>query len=69
MASFFGTALIIFTVFGVSFLLINLCHLVKGEEFRGTCASASPAVTNEIGVCTMCGAKPGETCANPEPEK
>lgn len=34
---------------------------IKGAEFRGTCASKNPMLTNEIGECNVCGKVPG-TC-------
>ncbi len=61
---FWYVLLVIFIVFGVSFALINIRHIVIGEEFRGTCASDNPMLKNEIGECTVCGAKPGEACEN-----
>lgn len=36
--------------------------LVKGGEFRGTCATNNPMLKNDIGECKVCGAKPGEEC-------
>ena len=36
--------------------------LVKGGEFRGTCATNNPMLTNEIGECSVCGATPEEEC-------
>ena len=65
---FLYVLLIIFIVFGVSFLLINIRHLIVGEEFRGTCASANPKFQTDSGECSFCGSKPGETCKN-EDEK
>ncbi|NJB85633.1 hypothetical protein GGR26_001378 [Lewinella marina] len=58
--------LIIFGVFALSFLLINIRHLVTGEEFRGTCASNNPMLTNQIGKCEVCGKAPEEDCKMPE---
>ena len=60
------TTLIIFGVFGVSFLLINLRHVVTGNEFRGTCSTNNPMLKNEIGECTVCGKRPDEECKMPE---
>lgn len=60
------TMLIIFGVFGISFLLINIRHLVTGNEFRGTCATNNPMLKSEIGECTVCGRKPDEECKMPE---
>ncbi|MEZ4884046.1 MAG: hypothetical protein R3E32_04830 [Chitinophagales bacterium] len=36
--------------------------LVKGGEFRGTCATNNPMLKNQIGECTVCGKKPDEEC-------
>ena len=59
----FGKMLvIIFGFFGVGFIMINLRHIIKGEEFRGTCASSNPALKDDDGGCSMCGAKPNEVC-------
>ncbi len=57
--------LLIFVVFGVSFVLINLRQVVTGQEFRGTCSSNNPMLKNEIGECTVCGKKPEEECKMP----
>ena len=46
---------VIFLVFGVSFLLINLRQVVTGNEFRGTCASNNPMLKNKVGDCEVCG--------------
>ncbi|WP_236975919.1 hypothetical protein [Membranihabitans maritimus] len=69
MSDFLQTLLIVFTIFGVSFLLINIRHIVKGEEFRGTCANNNPMLQSKVGECTVCGKKPGEECADPELSK
>ncbi len=53
---------IVFGVFGISFLLINVRHVFTGQEFRGTCASNNPMLKNEIGECSVCGSKPDEAC-------
>ncbi len=58
---------VIFVVFGLSFLLINIRHLVTGQTFRGTCATNNPMLKDEIGECSICGRKPGEECQMPEP--
>lgn len=55
----FYTVLII----GLAFAGIALrILLVKGGEFRGTCATNNPMLKNDIGECTVCGAKPQEAC-------
>ena len=60
---------IVFVVFGVSFAMINIRHLVTGNEFRGTCATNNPMLKNQIGDCTVCGKSPTEECKMPELEK
>ena len=60
---------VMFVAFGLSFLLINIRHIVKGEAFRGGCASNNPMVKNNFGECTTCGAKVGDACAMPESGK
>lgn len=66
MSEFATLFLIIFAVFGASFLLINIRHLVTGNEFRGTCASNNPMLTNKVGKCDVCGKMPEEECKMPE---
>lgn len=66
MSTFFTMLLVIFTVFGLSFLMINIRQLVVGKEFRGTCATNNPMLKNQIGDCTVCGKKPEEECKMPE---
>lgn len=60
--------LIIFTVFGMSFVMINIRYIVTGNEFRGTCATNNPMLKNEIGECTVCGKTPEQDCQLPEAE-
>lgn len=60
---------IIFVVFGLSFLMINLRQVVTGQEFRGTCATNNPMLKDQIGDCTVCGKKSGEDCKMPEVDK
>ena len=57
---------VIFVVFGVCFILINLRHVVTGNEFRGTCASNNPMLKNKVGNCDVCGKNPEEDCKMPE---
>lgn len=59
---------IIFAAFGISFILINIRHLLTGNEFRGTCATNNPMLKNQIGECTVCGKKPDEECQMPAVE-
>lgn len=58
--------LIIFGTFGISFLLINIRQIVRGEPFRGTCAQNNPMLKQQVGECTVCGKKPDEECQMPE---
>ena len=69
MSEFLLTLGIIFVVFGISFLLINIRYIVTGNEFRGTCATNNPMIKNEIGECSLCGKKPEEECKMPEVAK
>lgn len=70
MQQFLYTLVIIFAVFGVSFMLINLRHIVTGNEFRGTCASNNPMLKDELGDCTMCGKKAEDIdCQMPKVDK
>ncbi len=60
---------IIFLVFGLSFMMINIRQLVTGQEFRGTCATNNPMLKSKVGDCTVCGKKAGEECQMPEIDK
>ena len=52
-------------IIGLAFAGIALRILfVKGGEFRGTCATNNPMLTNDIGECSVCGATPEEECQN-----
>ncbi len=66
MSQFLYTLLIIFCVFGISFMLINIRYIVTGNEFRGTCATNNPMIKNKLGECNVCGKKPDEDCKMPE---
>ncbi len=57
--------LLIFVVFGISFVLINLRQVVTGQEFRGTCSTNNSLLKNEIGDCTVCGKTADEACKMP----
>ena len=69
MNTFLSTLIIIFVVFLVSFVLINLRQVVTGQEFRGTCATNNPMIKDQMGECTVCGKKPEEACKMPEVKK
>ncbi len=57
---------IIFVAFGLSFIMINIRHIVTGNEFRGSCSSNNPMIKNTMGDCTVCGKKGDEVCQMPE---
>lgn len=69
MTEFLYILAIIFSVFGISFLLMNLRQIFTGQEFRGSCASNNPMLKNKFGECTVCGKKPEEDCKMPQPKK
>jgi hypothetical protein len=66
MMQFLTTLLIIFVVFGVSFALINIRHIVTGKEFRGTCSTNNPMIKDKFGSCTVCGKSGDEACGLPD---
>ena len=69
MTQFLSMMLIIFVVFGISFLMINIRHIVTGKEFRGTCATNNPMIKKNLGECSLCGKKPDEQCQMPDVAK
>lgn len=42
--------------------------LIKDGTFRGSCAGNNPMLKDEIGPCTVCGAKADEACKGDLPE-
>lgn len=60
---------IIFLVFGLSFAMINIRHIVTGNEFRGTCATNNPMLKSKMGDCNVCGKTADEACKMPEIKK
>jgi hypothetical protein len=66
MSEFIYTLSIIFGVFLVSFILINIRHIVTGNEFRGTCSTNNPMVKDKFGNCNVCGKTADEACKMPE---
>ncbi len=69
MKDFFIMLIAVFIVFGISIFLINIRYIFTGNEFRGTCATNNPMLTNKIGECNVCGKKPDEDCKMPEVNK
>ena len=66
MNTLLSTFLIIFSLFLISFALINIRQIFTGKEFRGTCATNNPMIKNKMGECNVCGAKPEDACQMPE---
>jgi len=66
MQEFFVILLVVFGVFGLSFILLNIRHIFTGQEFRGSCATNNPMLKNEFGECSVCGKAPDEDCKMPE---
>lgn len=65
------TVLLAIGVLALFFVLMSVrLLLVKGGEFKGTCASQSPFLNKQGGTCGYCGknVNPGDACANPESE-
>ena len=57
------TILLSIAILGIAFAMIaTRILLVKGGEFKGTCSTNNPYLKNEIGECSVCGKKGGETC-------
>ncbi|MGH1334951.1 MAG: hypothetical protein ACRBFS_02410 [Aureispira sp.] len=57
---------LVFSIFFISFLLINVRQIVIGKDFRGTCAQNNPLLKTKIGDCSVCGKSGDEVCKNPE---
>lgn len=53
---------IIFVVFGISFVLINVWQIVIGNEFCGICVINNFMLKSEVGECIVCGKKFDEEC-------
>jgi hypothetical protein len=56
---------LVFAIFFISFLLINIRQIIVGKDFRGTCAQNNPLLKTKIGECSVCGKKEDEVCKNP----
>jgi len=57
---------IVFGFFGLAFAMINIRHIVTGNEFRGTCATNNPMLKNQVGDCEVCGKTADEACKMPD---
>jgi hypothetical protein len=60
---------VIFGLFAVGILLMNVRYIFTGKEFHGSCASNNPLIKNKFGECSVCGKKPEEACKMPEVHK
>ena len=69
MGQFLSLVVIIFSVVLVGIALLNISYLIKGREFRGSCASNNPLLKDKFGSCTVCGKTPEEDCKLPQPTK
>lgn len=57
------TAILAVVLLGIGFAFIAIrILLVKGGEFKGTCASNNPLVQKADGSCGYCGRAAGEVC-------
>lgn len=65
-ATMFG---LIFGVFLLSFLMINIRQILTGNDFRGTCAQNNPLLKSKVGECGLCGKTGDEACQNPDLDK
>lgn len=63
---FLYTLILVTGVVGLSFIMINIRHLITGKEFRGTCATNNPMLKDNLGECSVCGKQPEEECKMPE---
>ena len=66
MGTFASTFIIVFITFGLASLMINLRWVVKGEPFRGTCATNNPMLKSQLGDCNVCGKTSDEICKMPD---
>lgn len=69
MATMLYQIAIIFGLFGLGILMLNIRYLFTGKEFHGSCASNNPLIKNKFGECTVCGKKPEEDCKMPQVHK
>ena len=61
------TALLAVALLGIGFAFIAIrILLIKGGEFKGTCASNNPLVQKADGSCGYCGRSAGEFCKEGE---
>ena len=64
------TVLLAIGLVGIAFAGLGIKIIFKKDgEFNGTCSSNNPMLRNEIGECTVCGRKAGESCESDESNK
>lgn len=61
--------LVIAGFIGLSFLLMNIGFILRKREFRGTCSSNNPMLTDKLGACSVCGKQADEACKMPADER
>ncbi|MCH2022458.1 MAG: hypothetical protein MK207_08280 [Saprospiraceae bacterium] len=64
MKEFIVVFALVFSIFFISFLLINIRQIFVGKNFRGTCAQNNPLLQTKIGECQICGKTEDEECKN-----
>ncbi|MCF8246864.1 MAG: hypothetical protein K9J37_06455 [Saprospiraceae bacterium] len=56
----------IIAVVGIFFILMNVSYIIKKREFRGSCSTNNPMLTDNFGSCSVCGKTADEACKMPE---
>ncbi len=56
----------IFSFFLLAFAMINISYIIKKREFRGSCSTNNPMLSDEFGSCSVCGKTADEACKMPE---
>jgi hypothetical protein len=56
----------ILAIVGITFVLMNVSYIFKKREFRGSCSSNNPMLSDKFGSCTVCGKTAEEACKMPE---
>jgi hypothetical protein len=57
-----ATILVAIGILGAAVVLLALRILVRGGEFRGTCASNNPYLRDKVGDCIACGQPDDAEC-------
>lgn len=56
----------ILAIVGITFVLMNVSYIFKKREFRGSCSSNNPMLSDKFGSCSVCGKTAEEACKMPE---